>query len=83
MCFVYIVRSKVLLVIIVSDIIFPYLDISPTDVYHHGSMPAKYLFNWISASSTVLEYIASSQKKTKPKVSISVENTNDPKRINE
>ena len=38
------------------------LDVSPREVFHHGSLPAKYLFTWVSACSAVLEHSSSAGK---------------------
>ena len=38
------------------------LDVSPREVFHYGSLPAKYLFTWVSACSTVLEHSSSAGK---------------------
>ena len=47
-----------------ENTIYHYIsDISPDEVYRHGSLPAKYLFTWVSACSGILEHRANDAKK--------------------
>ena len=37
-----------------------YIEISPKEVFHHGSLPTRYLYTWVSACTAILEHINSS-----------------------
>ena len=43
-------------------IILSPLDVSPREVFHHGSLPTKYLYTWVSACSAVLEHSSNAVK---------------------
>ena len=37
-----------------------HIEISPKEVFHHGSLPTRYLYTWVSACTAILEHINSS-----------------------
>lgn len=50
--------ARLVCVVSIADLLCYAAGIPPSEVFHQGSLPTRYLFTWVSASCAVLEHVS-------------------------